>query len=134
MHLIAYALREEYAGTINQAPEGEPAVEVPVFQGGVVNVGDRRLDLRAELDAAPVGLIAVSAFDSAAIVALDGITALRRVALDEDAERQLSEDVYDRMKHPALVAEAQRRELDVPGNATNEALRAALRTHDTEEG
>ncbi len=127
---IAYTLRDDYAGDVNIAPEGEPANLVPRFAGGVINAGTRSIDLRAELDSEPAaGYIVVADSDGEAIVALDAVIALKRVRLPDGAQAAEA-GVYDHLNHTELVDEARRRGLDVPGNASNVALREALLADD----
>jgi hypothetical protein len=84
---VAYALREEFAGTVLQYETVEDesngnGVEVPAFTGGLVSVGStgRELNLRELLDEEPhPGLIVVDATDTPALVALDELAVLERV-------------------------------------------------------
>lgn len=96
--MIAYELRADYAGDVEQVLEHDPETgeptktqTVPLFTGGVLTLGDERtIDLREELDKGD-GRILIREDDSAALYALDGYPALKRVQhVDEDAGKPAS--------------------------------------------
>lgn len=83
--LLAYALREEFAGTVVQYETQEDAdngngVEVPAYTGGVISAGDRDVNVRELLDEKPEGVIVVHPSDVALINALEDYPALKRVS------------------------------------------------------
>lgn len=83
---VAYALREEFAGTVTQVLEadadGNPTktVDVPAFGGGLIALGDDdELDLAEALEAGG-GIITVDASAKPlAVTILDELPALKRV-------------------------------------------------------
>jgi len=125
MQTVAYALREAYAGTVQQLEDGQP-VEVPVYLGGLLAVDDERdIDVRAELDAGD-GTIVVDETDLELVRILDEYPPLKRVAAPADAAPTSSK--YEAVKAPDLRDELRRRELDATG--TKPELIARLEAHD----
>lgn len=107
MSTIAYALRADFAGTVERVlstdAAGEPVdVEtVPRFLGGIVSIDDARdLDVAAALEEGN-GRIVVDDSDLMAINVLDAYPALKRVGAEDDD--RLTVDRY---------ADANVRELD----------------------
>lgn len=82
--LRAFALREEYAGTVTQTVDGEDR-EVAIFQGGVVNGGDVDLNI-AELLEAGDGTIVVDPRDPVILAALEEYPALKPVGVPDGAD------------------------------------------------
>lgn len=134
---VAYALREEYAGTVQQiAEEGADPVEVPAYTGGVIVV-DRGtnpdgssppdgFDVREELDAND-GVIVVDETDAALIGALDQYPALKRVPAPDDAA--IVHGYADRTAGE-LRGEAKRRGITGAGSASIADLVTALEAWD----
>lgn len=132
MSKIAFALREEFAGTVTvYEDDDDPGTEVPAFTGGLVNLGDgseeHTLDLRKALDEGDGLIVVAEDADPRALLALDEHPALKRVAAG-DAEVDV--DRYDGLDRAVLVAELKTRELDATGK-TGE-LRDRLRADDAE--
>lgn len=135
MSTVSYALREEFAGTVEQEIDGETR-EVPAFTGGVFRAGlDRDLDLRAMLDDTgelghgPAGVIVVDDTDTAATVVLDSVPVLKRVSTPEEAEDVSRWDDPGATK-AALVAEADRRGIAGATALRRDDLAAVLTFHD----
>lgn len=125
MTTVAYALREAYAGTVEQELDGQ-TVEVPRFLGGLIAVDDARdFDVRAELDAGD-GIIVVDETDAALIRVLDAYPPLKHVAAPADAEPSSSK--YEGIGVTQLRAELRRRELETSG--TRDELVARLEAND----
>jgi hypothetical protein len=117
---IAYALRAEYEGTVEDFDGGT----VPRFLGGILAVGPRSIDVRAELKAGG-GTIVVDESDTLLVNVLDGYAPLKRVAA-HDAPATISP--YDGPKVDELRAEASLRDLATGG--TKAELVARLEAHD----
>jgi hypothetical protein len=88
---VAYALREEFTGTVTQVLEadadGKPTktLEAPKFSGGVIAAGDEDLNL-AELLEEGNGVIVVDpTANPLAVVVLDELGVLKRVPPPADA-------------------------------------------------
>lgn len=129
MDLIAYALREEYAGTVEQETD-EGIVTVPVYTGGVIVVGDRDLNVREALDEGD-GTILIEERNAAAAAALDGYLPLKRVKAPADAEPTLTlGDSYEDVTVAELRADASSRGLLNAGQARKDELVDALTEHD----
>jgi hypothetical protein len=83
---VAFALREEYAGTVLQREtEDDPGTEVPVFTGGLIGAGDRELNVRELLDEGNGTIVIEPAEHPLTLVALDEYPALKRVPVPADA-------------------------------------------------
>lgn len=125
---VAYRLREEYAGTVEQiAEEGADPVEVPAFTGGLISVGStgRELNIRELLDEEPhPGLIVVDAADTPAVVALDEFPALER-----NDRQDLELDVDTGPTATELKAQAKAAGLDHYSGLRREELELALERH-----
>lgn len=112
MSSVAYALREQYAGTVEQVLEadadGNPTktVEVPAYTGGVVALGDRDLNVREELDSDPEGYVLVPDTDDRAIAVLDEYPPLKRVPVPAGVDEAVA---YKRQRNAELEAELERR-------------------------
>lgn len=119
---IAFALREDYAGTVEV-----DGAEVPVFTGGLLAVADRDVDVRAELDAG-AGIIVVADHDAALAEALAAYPALKRVAVPDGSDPV---EPYVGLTVPELRAELKLRELTVDANARRDDLVTALLEHDS---
>lgn len=119
--LVAFALTADYEGTVEI--EGE---QVPVFGGGLLNVGDGDFDVAQALDAGG-GTIAVHAGDAPLIGLLDEYPALKRVAVPEDATPVSR---YDRVSTSALREQASVRDIDGAGGAARGAVVDALERQD----
>ena len=129
MGAIAYALRDEFTGTVDQreTEDAEP-VTVPVFTGGPISVDtDREIHLGEALEEGG-GTIVIDDGDGALIVALDGYPALKRVAVPEGAEPVAGD--YDSQTNAALRAELNRRGVTGGGNKSHDELVAALEAYD----
>ena len=129
MDLIAYALREEYAGTVEQETD-EGIVTVPVYTGGVIVVGDRDLNVREALDEGD-GTIIIEERNVAAAAALDGYLPLKRVTAPAGAEPTLTlGDSYEDVTVAELRADASSRGLLNVSKASKDELVDALTEHD----
>lgn len=119
---IAYALRAEFDGTVDQ--DGS---QVPVFTGGTVTHSDgRTFDVREALDAGD-GVIVVAEDNTELVIALDGFLALKRVDAPAGADPVSS---YELQTIADLRAEAKRRGLTGVGNTSKAVLIHALVKHD----
>jgi hypothetical protein len=135
MGTIAYELREEFAGTVEQVEhEGAEPVEVPVFSGGLIAAGEtedgkaRDLNLRELLDEGD-GTIVVEDHDTAAITALDQYPALKRVRVEPDAEPIVG--AYNDRNTGDLRTELKRRGIEGAGNLSKDDAVAALERFDS---
>lgn len=127
MDLIAYALREEFTGTVEQ--DGET---VPVFTGGVIRAGDTDIDVRAELDAGG-GVIVVDERAAGSVVHLDEYPPLKRVKAPKDAKPTGSftdAGPYAERTVDELRNDLRTRGIAGAGNAKREDLLDALNEHD----
>lgn len=117
MGSIAYALREEFEGTVEVFDTQEDfdagnGREVPKFAGGTFAIGEgETFDVAAELEEGE-GVIVVDDRDQVLVMALDEYPALKRVAVPEGRE-PLRE--YDGQSVGTLRAECRRRGLAVGG-------------------
>lgn len=134
---VAYTLREEYAGTIEQVitdPETGAEVErvtVPAFTGGVIVIPDDRLDsdsfdVRARLDEGD-GVIVVDANDVGVINALDEYPPLKRVAVPDGATVTSS---LDGLKVADLRRQAELRDLELEAGIKRDELVAGIQAFD----
>lgn len=131
---VAYALREEYDGTVEQVYEtdadGEPAetVEVPRFLGGILRAGETELDVRELLDDdehTPAGIIVVdSALEPLVAACLDEYPALKRVPVPAGATS--SSPTLEDLTVPKLKERATAEGLAGASNAKRDDLVAAL--------
>lgn len=139
MGKVAYALRAEFAGTVEQhveasdprvddstpdSPEGDglKLLEVPVYSGGVIKTGfDEDLDVGLELEEGD-GVIVVDASKASLVLALDEHPALKRVPAPADADAVAG---YERQTSEALGTELERRGVTV-GKALKDDRVAAL--------
>lgn len=130
MGSIAFALSEEYAGTIEvfdtvEDHEAGNGREVPVFQGGNFARPDgTTFDVGAELEEGD-GIIVVDDRDQVVVESLKLYPALKQVPVPEDREA-LTE--YDGASRAALRAEAKWRGL--AGSGTKEELAERLKAND----
>lgn len=120
MDLIAYALRAEHVGTVEQ--DGE---QVPKFGGGVLFVGDGDFHLRDELQAGD-GVITVRASDSALVALLDAVPVLKRATPNPDHVVS----PYTRKDTDTLRFHADLRGLQQSGSLSRNRLIKALDAHD----
>lgn len=132
--MIAYELRAEYAGTVEQVltvnEHGDPDTTqtVPLFTGGVIRAGDKDLDVRAELEQGN-GRIVIDDADphaQAAVIALDGYPALKRVAA---AGADATLDPLDELNAAQARAEASRIGLSIAAGTKADEVRAGLKAH-----
>jgi hypothetical protein len=130
---VAYALREEYTGTVTQVLEadadGKPTktLEAPKFSGGVIAAGDEDLNL-AELLEEGNGVIVVDpTANPLAVVVLDEIGVLKRVPPPADAAAAVG---YRDRTATALRERAGARGIAGTGNARHADLVAALEADD----
>lgn len=109
MSTIAYGLRADYEGTVEQ-----DGATVPRFLGGVIAVADRpAIDLRLALEAG-AGTIVVDELDTAAILALDASPALKRLP-SRAAPDAPTVSRYAEVNVADLRTELGRRDLDTAG-------------------
>lgn len=127
--LRAFALREEYAGTVVQNIDGEDR-EVPVFSGGVVNGGDVDLNI-AELLTEGDGVIVVDPRDPVVLAALEEYPALKPVGVPDGADP--INDRYSSKGVTELRRLAKRAGIERMGRAGKDELIAALEAHDRGE-
>jgi hypothetical protein len=129
----AFALREEYEGTVTQiAEEGAEPVEVPAFTGGVIAAGDEDLNVRELLDGdeyGPPGVIVVDRSATNIVNALEQYPPLKAVTPPAGATA-LTE--YDGATATVLKRELERR--GITGTGKRDDLEAALRAHDAGHG
>lgn len=121
MTKVAFALRQEYAGTVEV--DGE---EVPRFLGGVIAAGDSDLNV-AELLEEGAGTIVLEGNDTRAVVALDEYPALKRVPVPTGAELTAG---YADENVTALRAELRRRGITRAGAASKDEAVVALQAFD----
>lgn len=119
MSHVAYALREDYAGTVEQ-----DGVQVPLYTGGSLAIDDDRqhFDVRAELDDGD-GTIVVTETDLPLVIALDQYPPLKRVKVP--AGRPPA-NPYAKVNAAGLRARASELGLEVHGQPKVDALRAGL--------
>jgi hypothetical protein len=127
LDLIAYALREEFTGTVEQ--DGET---VPVFTGGVIRAGDTDIDVREELEAGG-GIIVVDTRAAGAIVHLDEYPPLKRVKAPADGAPTGSftdAGPYAERTVDELRTDLRTRGIAGAGSAKRDELVTALNEHD----
>jgi hypothetical protein len=131
MGKVAYALREELAGTVTQVevdPDSgdELEVEVPAYTGGLINIGpddeSGDLDVRQALDEGD-GIIVVDDVDPRVTNALDEYPPLKRVPVPAGREADVG---WEDRKVPDLKAELERRGVTNVGNGAKAELVLAL--------
>jgi hypothetical protein len=122
MDHIAFALRAEHEGTVQQGDE-----QVPKFGGGVLFVGDGDFHLRDELDAGD-SVITVPITDDALISILDALPVFKRVPAPANPKKVVSP--YDRRSIEALRFDAELRGLRQAGSLSKARLVRALQAHD----
>lgn len=123
MGQIAYALRGDYAGTVEQ--DGE---EVPLFSGGITSAGDAGdLDV-AELLEEGGGTIVVDDRDPRIVLALDEFLALKRVPVPDDVKALVGD--YDGQPVTTLRGELKRRGVTGGGNLSQDDAVTALKAYD----
>lgn len=145
MGKVAYTLREEFAGTVEQHVEpddprvtgdtpddgdGLKVIEVPLYSGGLINIGpdDETGDLNvAEALEEGDGIIVVDDVDPRAIAALDEYPPLKRVPVP--AGRQADRGWADH-KDDDLKAELERRGVTAAGAGRKADRVAALEALD----
>lgn len=121
---IAWALRDEYAGTVLQREHDEdPGTEVPKFSGGVISAAARDLNI-GELLAEGDGVIVLELPDQAVITALDDYPALKRVPVPEGATPL--DTPLEGLKLADLRDRAKALELEGAGGLTKAELAAVL--------
>jgi hypothetical protein len=116
---VAFALAEDYAGTVEQ--DGE---QVPIFQGAHLATDEGSLDVGERLDEGN-GTIVVPTSEPALIELLRALPALVEVEAPEDAPLVTG---YDDASAPDLRQEARRRGLKTGGAKTE--LVDRLKAHD----
>lgn len=122
MGAIAFTLREEFAGTVEQ--DGE---QVPAFTGGVIRVDDDRdVSLRDALDEGN-GFIVVEEDDAPLVTVLTEAPVLKRVPVPEGAD--VINPYAGRLVRD-LRAEAKLRDLRVEAGVNAAALANGLLAHD----
>lgn len=122
MGATAFTLREDYAGTVDQAGE-----QVPAFTGGLISIDeDRDLDLREALDEGN-GFIVIDDSDGALELALIEVPVLKRVPVPEGADVR---NPWLERNVRALRAEAKRRGIAVEAGVDKPAIAAGLLEHD----
>lgn len=132
MSRIAFALREEFTGTVVQYEDADDTTgtEVPAFTGGVINIGDgseeHTLDLAEALNEGDGVIVLAEDVGANVVDILTNHPALKRVTVDDEAETDL--DRYDALGYDELKDEAKRRDLPATGNT--DALRDRLREAD----
>jgi hypothetical protein len=134
MGVIAYGLRDEFGGEVEQVIETDAAGKptktetVPAFTGGLIRLdAERELNLREALDEND-GVIVIDDGDQSAIVSLDGVEALKRVAVPDGAEPVAGD--YDSRTNDVLRAELNRGGVHGGGNKSHDELVAALGNYD----
>lgn len=138
---VAFALREEYAGTVEQIvtdPESGAELEritVPAFTGGVIVIPNDLLEddgynVREALDAGD-GTIVVDANDVMVIQALDGYPALKRVEVPDGATVT---STLDGLRVGDLKRQAELRGVELEGNVKRDELVTGLRAFDRARG
>jgi hypothetical protein len=126
MGKIGYALREEFRGTVVQrVDEDDPGNEVNLFQGGVLNIGDKDLNVAEALEEGD-GVIVVEDLDPRVSTALDGYPALERVPVDG---RQAIAGGYADRSATDLRAELGERGIVGAGSLSKADAVAALEAH-----
>lgn len=129
--MIAYELREAYAGTVEQVltvdDKGDPVdtQTVPAFSGGVIALAESDLNIVEALEAGG-GRIVVdenTVEGQQAINALDYYPALKRVAV-EDGDTAVNP--LERMSSTQLRAEARRRGITIETGADRDAVLKGL--------
>ena len=129
--MIAFELREEYAGTVEQFEtqadkDAGRGVEVPAFTGGIINAGARDVDVRELLDVEPhPGVIVIGEDDPALVMALDEYPPLKRTTVPAGAEVP-TVGKYDGRLRGDLAEEARTRGVEGTARASRGALVAAL--------
>lgn len=127
MALIAYALREDYAGTVTQNHADGSTTEAPRYTGGLITIGNDELDVRAALDEND-GTIVVTDNAVAAVAALDSYPALKRVAVPRGATPIVTP--YDHRPIGDLRHDLSRRAIAGGARVSRERAIAALIAHD----
>lgn len=131
MSPIAFALRDEFAGTVTVYEDADDTTgtEVPAFTGGLINLGDgseeHTLDLAKALADGDGKIVLADDVPGNAVDILTNHPALKRVSAGE-AEPTL--DRYDELGYDELKDEAKARDLPATGNT--DALRDRLREAD----
>lgn len=113
--MIAYELRESYRDN---------------FLGGVINAGERDLNIAEELEKGNGTITVADDADVRVITALDNYPALKRTTAPDGDPAVEGEDKYLRSRVTALRADAKARDLDGAGEADKATLVAALAEHD----
>lgn len=131
---VAYALREEYAGTVTQVLEadadGNPTktVDVPAFGGGLIALGDDdELDLAEALEAGGGTITVDASAKPLAVTILDELPVLKRVRAPIDADVKVG---YRDRTAKANRDEASNRGIAGAARASAEDLVAALEADD----
>lgn len=130
---IAYTLREDYAGTVDQVLEtdkdGNPTrtQTVPVFQGGVIAVGDSDFNTLEALEEGGGTIVVDEVARPELVQALDAFPALKRTGVH--AEPAVTAD-YNSRTVADLRDELERRAITGAGNLNKADLVAALEAFD----
>lgn len=127
MGLIAYELREAFAGTVVQGDE-----EVPAFSGGLVHVGTvgREANIAELVESREDGAIVVDDVDLELVTALDDYPALKRTTVPDGAVAVNVAAKYEDQTVPELRGEATSRGLEGVGGHNKAELITALEEHD----
>lgn len=126
---VAFALREEYAGTVLQREtEDDPGTEVPVFGGGLIGAGDRELNIAELLEDGDGTIVVEPAEHPLTLVALDEYPALKRVPVPAGAQAVTTG--YADQSATKLRDEAGRRGIAGAGGASKADLLVALEADD----
>lgn len=125
-HLIAYALNDEHAGTVEIEHLDGTRETVPKFSGGVLYIGDGDFHVRDELDKGD-GQITIQAGDAQLAEILNAYPALERVPVVEGAHVV---SPYDRISNEALTHQASLRGLKIGEPDNRDDLLRLLRGDD----
>lgn len=130
-HLIAFALTEEYAGTVDQIDaDGNPHT-VPKFGGGMLAVGDGDFGVASELQRGD-GTITVWAADAPLVELLRAYPALEEVPIAEGADPVVVSP-YERVTDEALAHLASLRGIEDASRLERDLLLAMLQEEDARQ-
>lgn len=124
--LIAYELRSEYSGTVEQERDGQ-TIEVPIYQGGLLAVGDGDFNVGEELERGG-GTIVIRARDQILADLLNAYPPLKQVSAPDAPAAIVSP--YERRQTDDLRIAASLRDIDGHASAGRDTLIAALEVHD----
>lgn len=131
--LVAYALRDEYVGTVTQVLEtdakGRPTKtqDVPKFSGGLINLGVEELELAEALEEGAGTIVLDVSANPLAVEVLDAIPVLKRVEVPEGATSVIG---YNERTATALREEAGRRSIAGAASARKADLERVLELDD----